>query len=110
MSISAAFDAIFTASASRVPPLPVHAVARLFNEYICLAIVAFQLILVVGPVPGIIVTIASSASVRSMKLVLWSFHLQHPDAQAPVYECCFRGVDAAFRAWRDVHASLLDRH
>ncbi|KZV78857.1 hypothetical protein EXIGLDRAFT_736347 [Exidia glandulosa HHB12029] len=56
--------------------------ALLFSEYICLAIMSFPWSFsVLGLVPGIIVTIATAASVQYTSLVLWRFCLEHPEVR-----------------------------
>jgi len=54
--------------------------ALLFSEYICLAILSFPWSYsVLGLVPGVLVTVATAASVQYTSLVLWRFCLKHPE-------------------------------
>ncbi|KAH7106454.1 transmembrane amino acid transporter protein-domain-containing protein [Auriculariales sp. MPI-PUGE-AT-0066] len=76
--------------------------ALLFSEYICLAIMSFPWSYsVLGLVPGVILTIATAASVQYTSLVLWKYCLAHPEIRdvCDIAQKLFRGSKIAYNVF-----------
>jgi len=87
------------ATVTRADHLPQQTAALLFSEYICLAILSFPWSYsVLGLVPGVILTIATAASVQYTSLVLWRYCLAHPEIRdvCDIGKALFNGSKIAY--------------